>query len=145
MQYPISISVNIIYIHVHVLYIQDAHSSDREGGEDSQSVTDDVPAYGEDSPLGAGVLDNEEGDGDVEEMEDDEGEDELDLEYEFDDEDEDGADYELSLRKLCNEIYLFIIFLELEKTFSSLCLKYTCKYLYMFVFAIKLSYSFYKS
>ena len=60
--------------------------------------------YGEDSPLGAGVVEEGEGDGDVEEMDDDEGEDELDLEYEFDDEDEDGADYDLSWRKFCNSL-----------------------------------------
>lgn len=83
------------------VHTQDAHSSDREEGEeDNQSVTDDVPGYEEDSPLGADVIEEGEGDnGDVEDMEDEEVEDELDLEYEFDDDDDEGADYDLSWRK----------------------------------------------
>ena len=90
----------LFVINIHLYSHQDAHSSDREDGEDSQSVTDDVPGYGEDSPLGADVIAEGEGDsGDVEDMEDEEGEDELDLEYEFGDDDDEGADYDLSWRK----------------------------------------------
>lgn len=86
-----------------LIILQDAHSSDREGGDDESHIRHcgDTPPYTSIALIfGASVL-NEDVEGeDVEGMEEEEGDDDvLNFEYEFDDDDDEGADYDLSWRK----------------------------------------------